>query len=88
MITKKRVDFSGAKPYSICSMVLDLENKDLHFYIADGDGMIEVDFQIFIVAFHEQAHMCILKDDLRQQYIDYKNKIDSFIDEYCEIVGC
>ena len=88
MITKKRVDFCGAKPYGVCSMVLDLENKDLHFYIADDEAMKEVDYQEFIFEFHSQAHMCILKDDLREQYIDFKNKIDSFINEYCEIVEC
>lgn len=88
MITKKRADFGGAMPYSICSMVLDLENKDLLFYIAEGEAMKEVDYQEFISEFHSQAPMCILKDDLREKYIDFKNKIDSFVNEYCEIMGC
>jgi hypothetical protein len=88
MITKKRVDFGGAMPYSICSIVLDLENEDIHFYIAEGDAMKEVDYQEFIFEFHSQAHMCILKDDLREKYIEFKNRIDEYINEYSEIVGC
>jgi hypothetical protein len=88
MITKKRVDFGGAMPYSICSIVLDLENEDIHFYIAEGDAMKEVDYQEFISEFHSQAHMCILKDDLRQRYIDFNNKIDIFVNEYFGLMGC
>jgi hypothetical protein len=88
MITKKSVSFYGAMSYSVCKAVLDLENKDLHFYVADGEAMKEVDYQEFIWTLESQAYMCILKDDLRQQYVDFNDKVNSFIDEYCKIVGC
>lgn len=87
-ITKKEIGFSGAWNASVCKMVLDIENKDIHFYIAKGDAMNEVDYQEFIFEFHSTAWQCIESDKLREDYLKFERAIDEYINEYCGMVGC
>lgn len=84
----KEKSFFGTQGYSTCKMILDLENKDLHFYIAEGEAMKEVDYQEFLADFHSQAWQCIESDNLRNDYIEFSNSIREFVNKYCEIVGC